>query len=1110
MNARTLILQVACLALLAFPACGAPHAVSLAGKWRFALDRADAGVGEGWFKRELRDSIRLPGSLPQQGIGDAPSLATKWTGSIQDKNWHLNPIYAPYAKSNDFHFPFWLQPEKHYVGAAWFQRDIEVPKEWAGQRVVLTLERPHWETRVWVDGTLIGTNDSLGTPHEYDLGALAAGRHTLTVRVDNRLIVDVGYNSHSVTDHTQGNWNGIVGSIVLRPRAVVWVDDLQVFPNLAGELVKVRGRIGNATGRAGQGTLVVRVDEAVERGTFERRPQVKAPVTWTADGGAFETEMRVPSPKTWDEFHPALYNAEAWIEDQQGVMQAKVALFGFREIGTQGTQFLLNGRKTFFRGTLECAIFPKTGHPPTDMDSWRRIIRVAKAHGLNMIRFHSWCPPEAAFVAADELGFYYQVEVSSWANSSTSLGDGKPVDAWLYVETARMLKAYGNHPSFVLMTYGNEPGGRNQARWLAGWVEHGKKTDARRLYTSGAGWPQIAENQFHVAPEPRVQAWGGGLKSRINAKPPETVTDYRDYIGRRTVPVISHEIGQWCVYPNFDEIKKYTGYLKPRNFELFRDTLRKNHMGDQARDFLHASGKLQTLCYKEDIESALRTPGMGGFQLLDLHDFPGQGTALVGVLDPFWEEKGYVTPAEFRRFCSQTVPLARLAKRVFTTDEKLEADLEVAHFGPRPLQSPALHWSLVNDAGRTVSTGTLPARTIPVDNGISIGRVSVDLTSLASPARYKFVVHVRSQVPDDIPAARSLAAVDVKHENDWDVWVYPPRVSDEVPAGLAVTRELDDASLARLKAGGKVLLLVQPSRVAPDKRLGKVALGFSSIFWNTAWTHRQPPHTLGILCDPEHPLFASFPTEAHSNWQWWHLVTRAGAMLLDDLPGDVRPQVQVIDDWVTNRRLGLYFEAKVAGGKLAVCSIDLETDLESNLVARQFRSSLLRYLGGEKFNPRAKATPEQIRALFAAPPAMQRLGARVLKASSEEQGFEAANAIDGNVNTMWHSAYQDSKPAHPHELQLQFNAPATIRACTVTPRQDHNRNGFIKDYAIFVSADATSWGEAVARGTFTRDDSMKTVWLERPARGRFVKFVALSGFDSQPFAALAEFGVVTE
>ena len=111
-----------------------------------------------------------------------------------------------------------------------------------------------------------------------------------------------------------------------------------------------------------------------------------------------------------------------------------------------------------------------------------------------------------------------------------------------------------------------------------------------------------------------------------------------------------------------------------------------------------------------------------------------------------------------------------------------------------------------------------------------------------------------------------------------------------------------------------MLLLIPPDRVQ-NTESNKVVLGFSSIFWNTAWTHRQAPTTLGILCDPKHPALASFPTEYHSNWQWWYLVSRAGAMILDDLPKELRPTVQVIDDWVTNHRLGLVFEAKMGKGQ---------------------------------------------------------------------------------------------------------------------------------------------------------------------------------------------------
>ena len=1069
--------------------------LDLSGDWAFQLDPKDEGLAAKWSERNLPDKIKLPGCLPAQGIGDDVTVNTKWTGGIVDRSWFTAPEYAKYREPGNVKVPFWLQPEKHYAGAAWYQRSVEVPAAWQQKRVTLTLERPHWETRVWLDTKEFGSNNSLSTPHAYDLGFVAAGKHQLTIRVDNRMVVDVGHDSHSVSDHTQGNWNGIVGRVELRGRDPVWIEAQRVFPKNDGT-VRVEVAVRNELFDPVSGTISVSVSEkATGKAAGKGRTTFEYPRGTMADGRHILTTVAEHTvtlkldepPKVWSEFGPELYVAESRIETVNKLGDATAVTFGFRELSTQGTQFVLNGQKIFFRGTLECCIFPLTGHPPTDVDSWKRIVRIAKAHGLNHIRFHSWCPPEAAFAAADELGFYYQVECASWANSTTGLGQGKPIDKWLYEETDRILAAYGNHPSFMLLPYGNEPGG-NHAPYLAQWVNHYKQKDPRRLYTSASGWPQLKENQFHVTPDPRIQGWGAGLKSRINARPPETRTDYRDYIRSRSVPAISHEIGQWCVYPNFDEIPKYTGYLKPRNFEIFRDTLNEHHMGDQAKQFLLASGKLQALCYKEEIESALRTPGMGGFQLLDLHDFPGQGTALVGILDPFWDSKGYITPEEHSRFCNSTVPLARLAKRVFNTAEKLDADIAVAHFGPAPLQNAVAQWKLVADGGAIVATGALPATTVPVDNGIALGSISAALTQAPKrPSHCKLVVGLEG----------------TRFENDWDVWVYPATVDTQPPQDVRIAEALDDHAVAALDAGGKVLLLVPPSQVKGDKR-GKVALGFSSIFWNTAWTHRQPPHTLGILCDPKHAALAEFPTEYHSNWQWWYLVTRAGTMILDDLPAELRPLVQVVDDWVTNRKLALAFEAKVRKGKLLVCSMDLQSDLEKNLVARQMRHSLLRYMAQAQFNPAVELTVEQVRSLMAAPAAARKWSA---KADSEAPDYDAAKAVDGNPETIWHTAWEPAPKPMPHELVIDLGKEAALAGITYLPRQDM-ANGRIADFEVYVGNDLKAFGAAVAKGKWPNTDKLQKVVFEKPAKGRYVKLVALSEVKGNPFAAAAEVDVI--
>jgi hypothetical protein len=915
------------------------NSLSLAGTWSFSLDRENHGIARRWFSRELPERIELPGSLAVQGVGDRVGLDTPWTGGIFDKSFFTAPEYAAYREPDNFKVPFWLQPETYYAGVAWYQREIEIPADWAGRRLIIELERPHWITRLWLDGRELGEQDALSTPHRYELGTgVTPGRHRLTLRVDNsRLAVNIGDNSHSISDHTQGNWNGVVGALSLSATDTVWIDRLDVYPDVTDRTVTVRGRLGSAVPA---GALAPQPLDGI---TIELRVGQRPPVSIVSGaGGAFAAryELGADAP-LWDEFSPALHTLTATLASGG----TREVTFGLREIKTDGRRLLINGRPLFVRATLECAIFPKTGHPPTNVASWRRILSVARAHGLNTLRFHSWCPPKAAFVAADEAGFYFQVEVATWPNWTTTLGDDQPVDAWVEAETGRIRRAYGNHACFVFLAAGNEPEGPRHAAWLSEWVTRRRAEDPRRLYVATAGWPNLPENDFHVDWHPRVQHWGAGLKSRINALPPETLTDYRDYIASFPQPLVSHEIGQWCVYPDLAEIAKYTGHLKPRNFEIFRDRLRASGLEALAPAFLHASGKLQALCYKEDIEASLRTPEMAGFHLLDLHDFPGQGTALVGVLNPFWEEKGYITAAQYHRFCSPTVPLARLARRVFTTDDTLVADLEVAHWGAAQLAACSATWRVLTSAdGRVLASGQTPPRIVSIGGPASLGRVEIALAPFAAfaPAQLRLEVSMTGDSGEVF-------------SNDWDLWLYPSAlaVSTTPPSGVRVANALDAAALAHLEEGGDLLLTVPGSAVA-----GGVQLGFSTVFWNTAWTNGQAPHTLGILCDPAHPALHDFPTEAYSNWQWWYPLHRGGAFVLDGLPAGLTPLVRVIDDWFTARSLGLIVEARVGKGRLLLCGTDLTG--ADDPVNRQLLVSLLRYMADPAFSPAALLAPEQV------------------------------------------------------------------------------------------------------------------------------------------------------
>jgi VCBS repeat-containing protein len=919
--------------------------IDLSGEWKFRVDSSDVGIQNRWFNETLTDRITLPGSMATNGKGDDITVNTKWTGSIVDSSWFFKPEYTEYRKPGNIKIPFWLQPIKYYKGAAWYQKKVTIPASWKQKHIELFIERSHWETTVWIDDKQVGMDNSLGTPHVFDLSrAITPGSHRITVRVDNRVKdVDVGKNSHSISDHTQSNWNGMIGKLYVAARPHVYIDNVQLFPDLKNKEVAVQLKMVN--------TSVAPVSSTIELFAASNNPKAGKlkPQKWQVKIKADTTVIDAVypmgnEPLLWDEFHPDLYSFTATVTIKKGDRDEKIETFGMRAFSTKGTQFTINGHLTFLRGTLECAIFPKTGFPPTDEKSWMEIFKVCRAYGLNHMRFHSWCPPEAAFKAADLSGFYIQVECSSWANQGTTIGDGKPLDNYIYDESRRMIQNYGNHPSFVMMLYGNEPAGRNHVKYLTGFVNYWKQRDSRRVYTTGAGWPVVSESNYNSTPDPRIQHWGEGVKSIINGKAPATSYDWSDVISKWDHPTVSHEIGQWCVYPDFKEMAKYTGVLKPKNFEIFRDKLANNGMKNLANSFLWASGKLQSLCYKADIEAALRTPGFAGFQLLDLHDFPGQGTALVGVLNPFWGEKGYITAKEYSRFCNSTVPLARFAKMIYNNNEQISVPVEIAHFGEAALQNVIPEWTITDKTGKVLFSGKLAQTNIPLGNGFKLGIINQSLSTLQDPAEVTLTVTVN------------------QFSNSWNIFVYPQKLPAP-SSDIYVTQQLDEKASEILNKGGSVLLTIKKGTVKPDKG-GNVAIGFSSIFWNTAWTNNQPPHTLGILCDPKHPALKEFPSEYHSNWQWWDAMSHSNALRLDAVSAEIKPIVRVIDDWVTARPLGLIFECKTAKGKLLVSGIDLLTEQENRPEARQLLFSLENYMAGNAFRPAEEISLEKIKSLF--------------------------------------------------------------------------------------------------------------------------------------------------
>ena len=726
-----------CLTWMCF-SLSAQKIIDLSGKWSFSIDRQDNGEKEKWFSHTLNDFINLPGSMPEKLKGDEVTAKTQWTGSLYDSSYYYNPYMEKYRKEGNIKFPFFLTPDKHYVGAAWYQKEVNIPADWKGERILLFLERPHIETTVWVNGQKTGMQNSLCVPHQYDITRyVRPGKCTITIRVDNRIKeINVGPDSHSITDQTQGNWNGIVGRICLQTTPKTYFDDIQIYPEPEQKLARVKVVI--------KGAGITKIKLSAESFNTDKKhivPAIQQEIK--LNKGVTETEMVLPMGNDmllWDEFHPALYKLKAEVTNGKKT-EIKEIQFGMRRFEIKGKWFYVNGRKTQLRGTVENCDFPLTGYAPMDVESWERVFRICRSYGLNHMRFHSFCPPEAAFIAADRVGFYLQPEGPSWPNHGPKLGLGQPIDTYLMNETIALTKEYGNYASYCMLACGNEPSGR-WVEWVTKFVEYWEKKDPRHVYTGasvGNGWQWQPRNQYHVKAGARGLTW--------SRRQPSTQDDYRfqNHLDTVKQPYVSHETGQWCAFPNFNEIRKYTGVNKAKNFEIFKDILADNHMSDQAHLFMMASGKLQALCYKYEIEKTLRTPDYAGFQLLALNDYSGQGTALVGVLDVFFEEKGYINSAEWRRFCSPTVPLMRTDKFVYNNNEILKADIEVAHFGAKTLKQAEIVYTLKDEYGKVYAQGTLATQDIPIGNLNHTGSLEFPLTDIQEAKKLNLEIRITQE-----------------------------------------------------------------------------------------------------------------------------------------------------------------------------------------------------------------------------------------------------------------------------------------------------------------------------------------------------------------------------
>lgn len=841
-----------------------------------------------------------------------------------------------------------------YSGIVEYEKDVEIPSQMEGKRLTLFMERTKPST-LWIDGDSIGTLGHIYAPHCYILPALTSGSHHIKIRIDNSAtsVPAEIQGSHAWTDGTQTNWNGILGDFYIEATPQTYLSQVQVYPSVKEKKARVNVSIYSTANQSGVVTLAAKAWNTNQK---HRLQDIEKEVSLNKGENKIELVLDMGDRmQTWSEFHPALYALNVTLATNEGI-DNMVTDFGMRDFTTEKTQFSINGFKTFLRGKHDACVFPLTGYAPMDVKSWQKMFRIAKSYGINYYRCHSYTPPRAAFVAADIEGIYFQPELPLWGAISP---DNPRLNEFLQNEAYMTLDYLGNHPSFTMLALGNELGGDLDLMrsWLKGFREH----DNRHLYSFGSnnflGWGGAQEGEdflttcrvgggegytTHVRSSfAFVDAEQGGL---LNNTRPNTRANYAVAIAKSPRPVISHETGQFQIYPDYKEIAKYTGVLHPYNLEIFRDRLNENGLQNQIDAFHQASGRFAIECYKADIEYGLRTAGLGGFQMLDLQDFPGQGTALVGILDAFMDSKGIVTPETFRGFCGPVVPLALMDTYCYSNKEELNIGLALSNYEEN-VWSEALCWRLesLNDHVNFVREGKVEAH---VEQGkvMQVGELKSALAEIDKPTQLR------------------LTLTTGNYHNYYNLWVYPDRIpeSDE---GIFTCQSLDAEAKKILDKGGKVLLI-------PDhKAIEKQSVGglFTPDYWNYAMFksisenagREVSPGTLSLLMNEKHPLFRQFPTECHSNWQWWSIVRNARPLILNATRHEYKPLIQVVDNVERNHKLGLLFEFAVDKGKVLVCMSNLEA-IRYTPEGQQFSNTILSYMKSGEFSPTERITSQQL------------------------------------------------------------------------------------------------------------------------------------------------------
>ena len=956
---------------------GAYMRILLNGKWHVVLEDGTTG------------QMDLPGTLDENGIGHR---------DVGANQWHPDAVLGNAAGEIDKDAPIATRfTRRHtYEGEARISRKITAP-DYGTDRLFVLAERAR-ALRLLVDGEACAVfrQGTLSTPYIFELTGAAPGEHEFTFLSDNSYPgmpkAAICYSS-AATDETQTNWNGILGECSMYTRPQNFIDSLRVYPRAVkkeeknkagGYVLDVCVELVPGAKKVYKDAKIILQSEALAAGELEDTQTLTEIISCSGEGLTEAGTDKEENPKTmeiWFRDLPLRENVKLWDEDEGNLYEMAVTLdngisaedkggstaecrirFGIRSFGDNGSgRLALNGRAIFLRGEANCAEYPETGHPPMTIPEWKEMLLKYRSYGINFVRFHSHCEPEAAFAAADELGMLLQPELSHW-DPKDAFGTEESY-RYYRAELVDLLKTYANHPSFVMLTLGNElqaqDEGRERMREL---VRTAKRMDPTRLYANGSNafYGEEGcdpESDFYTSQSCKdvvIRGTFSGMRGYLNENYPSTDRTYDEAMAEirkeYQKPVFSFEVGQFEVLPDFEELESFHGISDPVNLKLIKKRVEERGLLPTWEKYVEATGELSRLAYREEIEAAMRTRELSGISLLGLQDFPGQGTALVGMMNSHLEPKPYdfARPERFREFFQECRILVKLPHYTYEAGERLIAEVEAANFGKENIEG-VFCWTLAGKKSVSENGNCEPAEIKSKNTVIATGE-DTEIT-ICRPGSYTEVGSL--DIPLDFVEKNTALTLKVRIGDSisaYPIWVYR-KTTPVCPENVYETRAFDMKTREILQNGGRVYLSPDADK---ESLPNSIKTQFTTDFWSVG-TFADQEGGMGQLIDTEHPIFKEFPTDFHTDWQWWIMATKRAVIL----PHPMKTIITEMDSYAFLRPMAQMIEFRCLKGKVLLSTMELHKSQQYPEV-RALQASIYTYLSGENFEPAEEITEEEL------------------------------------------------------------------------------------------------------------------------------------------------------